>query len=111
MIKGNNIFKFKITGGIFNHTSTTRFEGTDQQITIVQRYHGLNVWDQLAVDIEIFGDIPEIPIGSTVSIPDLTEEYTFSTDSSLQTIGNGHRLTVNDKEIEYSIEQHVCGHV
>lgn len=64
------------------------------------------MWDQLAVDIIVFGELPDIPVGATVSIPDLTEEFSYDTENSLRTIG-ARRIIVNDQEFPFSINQEV----
>lgn len=96
----------KITGGVFNHTSHTHFEGSDKTVIVEQHFHGLNVWDQLSVDITIVGDLPDDVFGHTITVPDVIEEYTYGSPNSLQSLGTS-RIMVDDQEIVYRIDQKV----
>lgn len=97
---------FQITGGKFNYSTTIRFEGSNHQCFIIQRFVGLNAWDQLSIEIEISGTIPEIPSNAAVHINDITEEYTYNTDTSVRSVGS-RRVSVNDQELILNIDQEV----
>ncbi|KAG4067397.1 hypothetical protein HA402_011951, partial [Bradysia odoriphaga] len=97
---------YQITGGKFNHTTTIRFDGTNHHCFITQRFVGLNAWDQLSVDIEISGTIPEIPNNVPVQINDITEEYNYNTETSVRSIGT-RRVSVNDQEYVLNVDQEI----
>lgn len=71
---------------------------------IVQRFTGLNVWDQLAVEIEVNGNLPEIPSNAAITLPDISENYVFQQENKIQTAGNGI-ITVDGQNISYVINQ------
>ncbi len=50
----------------------------------MQRYKGLNLWDQLSVDIEVSGDMPSLPEGSKPYIDDFVDEFTLNRANSIQ---------------------------
>lgn len=97
---------YQITGGKFNHTSNIRFD-TGENIHVTQRFTGLNAWDQLAVEIEISGDVPAILEGVKLIMDDFFEEFTAS-GSSITSVSN-HRvqLSSGDPDITYTIYQNV----
>lgn len=97
---------YQLTGGKFNHTSTILFHGSDKKVVITQRFIGMNAWDQLEVDIEVNGDLPDTSFESTVKFPDLIEEFVYSTETSLRSIGT-ISIQVNDAELSYSVIQQV----
>lgn len=80
--------------------------GTGQQLTIIQRYLGLDVWDQLSVEIELFGDLPSVPYDSRINIPDITEAYNYNSETSLRSIGEYH-INIDDRDMKYSVDQEV----
>lgn len=80
--------------------------GTGEQLTIVQRYTGLDVWDQLSVEIALFGNLPSIPYGSRVTIPDITEAYNYNSETSLRSFGEYH-ISIDDTDMKYSVDQEV----
>lgn len=97
---------YQLTGGKFNHSSTVRFHGSDRQITVTQTYTGMNVWDQLEVDVVVAGDLPDVPTGSRVVYPDIVEEFVYSAEDTLRSIGT-QQVTVDDVELLYSIIQQI----
>lgn len=80
--------------------------GTGQQLSIVQRYTGLDVWDQLSVEIVLFGDLPSVPYDSRITIPDITEAYNYNSENSLRTFGEYH-ISIDDRDLKYSVDQEV----
>lgn len=71
---------------------------------IVQRFIGLNVWDQLAVEIEVNGNLPDVPSNAALVFPDTNENYQFLQENKIQSASSG-QITVNDQTISYSINQ------
>lgn len=98
---------YQITGGKFNHTSSIRFD-TGENLHITQRYIGLNLWDQLATEIEISGDVPAIHEGVKVSMDDFIEEYTASGPNMIKVVSNHKiQLSSGEADISYTIYQDV----
>lgn len=95
---------YQLTGGRFNHTATIRFHGTDQHVTVIQRYVGLNAWDQLEVDVSVTGDVPDVPTDGRVDFPNIVEEFVYAADNTLRSIGT-LVVRVNDEELPYSVVQ------
>lgn len=60
-------FRFQKTGGLLNHTSTITYLNTSQVVKVSQKFLGLDVFDQLKVEINIEGDIPTLPPDARVS--------------------------------------------
>lgn len=104
---GNVKNGYQITGGKLNHTTFIRFETTHEELKIIQQFQGLNVWDQLSVSVEMSGDLPKIPAGSSISVPDVTEEYRYNTQNSLRSIGT-RNMAIGNSEVIYNIDQEVC---
>lgn len=96
----------QITGGKFNHSTIIRFVSSPAEFRIVQRFYGLNVWDQLSVEVEVFGTLPEIPIGGSLAIPDRTDEYSYTSDTSMRSVGRV-RVTLDEQQFAYDIDQQV----
>lgn len=104
---GTTLNGYQITGGKFNHTSNIRF-GTGENLVITQRFIGLNLWDQLAAEIEISGDVPAIREGVKVSMDDFIEEYTSSGPNSIQAVSNHKiKLSSGEPDIAYTNYQNV----
>lgn len=100
---------YQITGGKFNHTSTIRY-ATGENLHITQRFTGLNLWDQLAAEIEISGDVPAVKEGVKVSMEEFVEEFTTSGPNSIQSQSQQRlELSSGDPDIEFTIFQSVSG--
>ncbi|XP_031633983.1 nidogen [Contarinia nasturtii] len=98
---------YQLTGGNLNHTTTIRFtnaDGSNNELLIVERFTGLNVWDQLAVEIEVNGNLPEIASNAVVALPDTSDNYQFLKENQIQSAGSGE-ITVNDQTINYTVNQ------
>lgn len=80
--------------------------GTGQQLTIVQRYTGLDVWDQLSVGITLFGDLPTVAYASRVTIPDITEAFNYNSENSIRAFGEYH-ISIDDREVQFRVDQEV----
>lgn len=100
----------QLTGGKLNHTTTIRFgpttDGSTNELLIVQRFTGLNVWDQLAVEIEVNGNLPDVPSNAAIALQDTSDNYQFAKENQIQSASNG-QITVNDQTIPYTINQKV----
>lgn len=104
---GETLNGYQITGGKFNHTSNLRFQ-TGEILHITQRYIGLNLWDQLAAEVEISGDSPDVREGVKATMEDFVEEYTSSNANGIQAVSK-HRvqLSSGEPDIEFTIYQDV----
>lgn len=96
---------FQITGGKFNSSITLRFEETKQTFKVTQKYTGLNVWDQLASEVEISGELPDVPHDAKITIDDFTDEYT-QTGNEIRSVSI-HKLHAGEQEINFSVYQEV----
>jgi nidogen (entactin) len=81
---GDVVNGYHLTGGIFNHTVTINFTDTNQQIILRQKYLGLDVFDQLKLESDLQGDIPQLPIDSRVTVADYEEHYTLTAPNVIQ---------------------------
>lgn len=91
---------YQITGGLFNQTTVIRFN-TGETLQIDYKFKGLNVWDQLTVDINIQGQIPEVPQGAKISVHDTLNTYTMP-DRDVLSLTNERKLEVADTGIDSS---------
>lgn len=71
---------------------------------IVQRVNGLNVWDQLAIDIEVNGNIPNVPPGASINLPDASDSYVFQEENKIQS-GSSGVITVDGQNINFIVNQ------
>lgn len=76
------------------------------ELRIVQNFNGLNVWDQLAVDIEVNGNLPDVPPSASIIFPDASDTYILSGENEIRSEGNGHIL-VNQQNISFVFTQTV----
>lgn len=97
---------YQITGGKLNHTTTLRFENTSDEVIIVQSFNGLDVWDQLSVDIDIKGNVPYVAAGVSLEFPDVTEEYTFDTENTIRSYGKS-KIRVDGQDITFTSDQQI----
>lgn len=97
---------FELTGGKFNHTATIRFHESNRQAAIKQSFNGMDAWDQLKVDIQIDGDLPDTPINSEVVFPDFVEELVYKGESTLRSLGT-YSLKLNGVDLSYSVIQQI----
>ncbi|KAK9891601.1 hypothetical protein WA026_015561 [Henosepilachna vigintioctopunctata] len=79
---------YQLTGGVFNHTAQLFFHNTNQTIVISQKYHGLDVFDQLRLEAHIQGEIPNLPDNTKVIIDEYQEEYTVTSPGIVQLSSN-----------------------
>ncbi|CAH1160142.1 unnamed protein product [Phaedon cochleariae] len=75
---------YQLTGGIFNHTATINFYNTSQTVRIKQKYMGLDVFDQLRLEADIQGEIPNLPDDSRVIFNEYQEQYTMTGPGVIQ---------------------------
>lgn len=78
----------------------------ESELRIVQQFNGLNVWDQLAVDIEINGNLPDVPPAASVIFPDASDIYIVNAENEIRSEGNG-QIWVDQQNISFVITQTV----
>lgn len=104
---GSSLNGYQVTGGVFNHTSNIRFK-TGENLVVIQRFTGLNLWDQLSAEIEINGDVPEVHEGVKLYMDDSIEEFTSTGPNKLQAVSSRIiELSSGEPNIEYTIYQDV----
>uniref|UniRef100_A0A182NFC0 Nidogen n=1 Tax=Anopheles dirus TaxID=7168 RepID=A0A182NFC0_9DIPT len=84
---GATINGYQLTGGKFNHTSTLQFE-TGEMFHITQQYTGLNVWDQLALDVHLSGQLPSVPALEKLPLDDYSVTFRRSGKGRLQAVSS-----------------------
>lgn len=106
---GEALNGYQITGGVFNHSATIVFTNTSQQVTIRQKYVGLDVFDQLRLECDIQGEIPVLPEESKISIPEYREEYTVTSPGVIQSSTSHYytykNLDQQDVVLGYTVNQ------
>jgi nidogen (entactin) len=100
---------YQFTGGVFNHTATLKFLNTSQTVTIKQKYLGLDVFDQLRLEANIQGQIPNLPFDSKIVIDEYQEQYTQTRPGVIQ-MSSTRSFKYNNEHNEevalyYDIEQ------
>jgi hypothetical protein len=68
----------------------------------------LNLWDQLGAEIELSGDLPDIPLGARLQINDFKEDYIYSKVNQITVVSRHHaRIGSQDNDIIFSVYQDV----
>lgn len=75
-------------------------------LRIVQQFNGLNVWDQLSVDIEINGNLPDVPPTASIILTDASDTYILNNENEIRSERNG-RILVDQQNISFVITQTV----
>lgn len=81
-----------------------RFESTNDELIILQKFDGLNVWDQLSVDISIRGSLPSVSPSASIEYPDVSDEFVYRTENRIRSLGSS-KISVDGQDIPYTIEQ------
>lgn len=92
---------YQLTGGVFNQTTVIRF-ATGESLRINYEFKGLNVWDQLTVDLDIIGLLPDLPTNVKVRVPDALNTYTLQAADNILTMTNERSLEVPDQQRTYT---------
>jgi len=105
---GNSLNGYQITGGIFNQTVTIHFIETREIFRLSQTFQGLNVYDQLTVQIELSGDLPDIQKGARLQMNDYIDEYIFTSETSIRSVAT-HKVYIQEegRYITFSVDQEV----
>uniref|UniRef100_A0A182XKY2 Nidogen n=1 Tax=Anopheles quadriannulatus TaxID=34691 RepID=A0A182XKY2_ANOQN len=104
---GNSMNGYQLTGGKFNHTSTLQFE-TGESFYITQQYTGLNVWDQLALDVHLSGQLPSIPALEKLHLDDYSVAFRRSGKDRLQAVSaHSFRVESQARNVSYTLYQDI----
>uniref|UniRef100_A0A8C2WGA8 Nidogen 1 n=1 Tax=Cyclopterus lumpus TaxID=8103 RepID=A0A8C2WGA8_CYCLU len=69
---------FSIIGGEFTRQAEVTFLPGNEKLTIRQEFKGIDEHDHLVVSTTLEGQVPEVPLGSTVKIGPYSEVYQYS---------------------------------
>ncbi|KAF4521231.1 hypothetical protein B566_EDAN005442 [Ephemera danica] len=67
---------YELTGGVYNHTTELTFPQSGHRVTVLQRFFGLDVFDQLRTEVTINGHVPAIPPDTRIEMDDYEEKLT-----------------------------------
>lgn len=108
---GNALNGYQITGGLFNQTVVIAFPNTNQKVLVRQKYLGLDVFDQLRIEVDIQGELPILPEDSKVTINEYQEQYTLTKPGVVQStsahIHTYKDLDGNDVVTQYTVDQSI----
>lgn len=100
---------YQLTGGVFNHTAKITFTNTSQEIQIKQKYLGLDLFDQLRLEVDIQGDLPVLPVDSKILIDEYQEQYTMTQPGVIQVRGSRAFKYTNsynqEESVHYNVDQ------
>lgn len=104
----NALNGYQLTGGIFNHSATVSFPETGYEFTLRQKFLGLDVFDQLRVEADIIGTLPELP-SAKVTINEYQQQFTLTAPGLIQSLSS-HEVIVElddgkQKVMPYNISQ------
>lgn len=98
---------YQLTGGVFNQSATIDFH-TGQQVKITHTYSGLDVFDQLRLEVNIQGTAPEFNGELKLALPDYEESYTLTAPGAIISHAkHTYRNTETQEEYPYSIQQYI----
>ncbi|KAK5643749.1 hypothetical protein RI129_007594 [Pyrocoelia pectoralis] len=102
---------FQLTGGVFNHTATLLFKNTNHKVTIKLKALGLDVYDQLRLEIELQGDIPQLLPEAKINMDDYEEQFTLTSPGVLQSLSTKTftypNLQGDSVSVEFSADQSI----
>ncbi|XP_055600604.1 nidogen-like [Uranotaenia lowii] len=101
---GNVLNGYQLTGGKFNQTSTIDFEGSRDRLRVELHFNGLNMWDQLSVDINIEGSVAQIPLRDKLQVEDYSEIFQKAGKDRLEAyIKHRAHIPSQNRDLVYSI--------
>ncbi|XKL63994.1 hypothetical protein PGB90_006358 [Kerria lacca] len=74
---GTGLNGFQITGGVLNHSAEIIYKETNDRVSVMQRYYGLDVFDQLKLEMQISGRIPPYEFENKLVINDYQTQFNF----------------------------------
>lgn len=70
-------FMFDIfSGGVLNHSAEIIYKETNDRVSIVQKFLGLDVFDQLKLELQITGKVP-LDVWDRLTINDYQTQFNF----------------------------------
>lgn len=69
---------FSFTGGVFNRSATVNYQRgnrTIHTVKITQRFYGHDALNNIRMDSQIYGDLPDISEGAKITIDDYNDNY------------------------------------
>ncbi|KAF5302810.1 hypothetical protein FQA39_LY01990 [Lamprigera yunnana] len=100
---------FELTGGVFNYTGTITFPSTNQKVVVKQKYLGLDVYDQLRLEIDVQGEIPRLTPEAKINMDDYEEQYTLTGPGIIQSSSTKFftykNLNQESVSVEFNIDQ------
>ncbi|CAG5121406.1 unnamed protein product [Candidula unifasciata] len=95
---------YTFTGGIFNRTARITFKSADRGDYVVRLYQvfsGHDSQNNILMETRLEGNMPDIPIGATVSVDDYNENYKRTAPGTIKSfVARTYR--VNDVAYQYS---------
>lgn len=102
---GDALNGYQLTGGRFSHISKLSFE-SGEILRINQTFDGLNYWDQLTVQIEIFGEVPTTPHSAKLHMADYIDEYKFVAPGEMHSVHAHHiEIPSQNRAIAFQVDQ------
>ncbi|KAH8299746.1 hypothetical protein KR044_005465 [Drosophila immigrans] len=89
---------YQLTGGQYEHSSSLQFE-SGEQLQVIQKFEGLNYWDQLTVSILLNGTVPRVSSATKLHLPDYTDEYRFVRPGELYSVQSLKLELVEEKRV------------
>lgn len=68
---------YQLTGAVFNHTADIYFPATQNRVTLTQEFLGHDVFDQIALDSDVRGSLPQVDFGAKLQVSEYEEQYTL----------------------------------
>lgn len=69
-------------GGVLNHTSEIIYKETNDRVSVVQKFFGLDVFDQLKLDLQITGNVPT-DVWDKLTVSDYQTQFNFISTGKL----------------------------
>nr|CAI5831592.1 unnamed protein product [Callosobruchus analis] len=107
---------YQITGGVFEHSASVDFTNTSQKLWVKSKFLGLDVFDQLRLELTLEGQIPTLPNDVRVNIDEYQEQYTRTEHGLIENAAqrsfwyeapNGERITHHYK-VQQSFKINEC---
>ncbi|XP_055547444.1 nidogen [Wyeomyia smithii] len=103
---GNVLNGYQVTGGKFNQTTTIAFKDSEDNLRIDLRFNGLNLWDQLSVDINVEGHVAPIATREKLQIEDYSEIFQkVGRDRFESYTAHSVHVPSEKRDISYTIHQ------
>lgn len=104
----NGLNGYQITGGELNYAAHLSYPETGDRITVVQRVLGLDIYDQLSVEINIKGTLPKVPDEVKISAEDYQYQFTRSGPGSFTSVSSlAYRINGDPRNRTISLQQTV----